>query len=33
MTVSAYGKADTLHQITQQLKKLVDVINVTEKEM
>ena len=33
MTISAYGKADSFHQITQQLKKLVDVINVVEKEL
>ena len=32
MTITAYGKADTLHQTNQQLKKLIDVINIEEKE-
>jgi acetolactate synthase small subunit len=32
MTITAYGKAGTLHQITQQLRKLIDVIGVEEKE-
>jgi acetolactate synthase I/III small subunit len=33
MTITAYGKEEALHQITQQLKKLIDVINVVEKEL
>lgn len=33
MTVSAYGKAASLRQITHQLEKIVDVIHVDQKEM
>lgn len=33
MTVTASGKEATLHHITQQLRKLVDVIHVVEKEL
>jgi acetolactate synthase-1/3 small subunit len=32
MTITAFGKPGVSHQISLQLKKLVDVINVTEKE-
>lgn len=33
MTITAFGKPEVIHQITMQLKKLVDVISVTEKEL
>lgn len=33
MTITAYGKKEALHHITQQLKKLIDVVNVVEKEL
>jgi acetolactate synthase I/III small subunit len=33
MTITAYGNPTTIHQITMQLKKLVDVTDVTEKEI
>lgn len=33
MTITAFGKPDVIYQITMQLKKLVDVINITEKEV
>ena len=33
MTITAFGKPETIHQITLQLKKLVDVIDVAEKEL
>jgi acetolactate synthase small subunit len=32
MTIAAFGKPDVMHQIVAQLSKLVDVINVIEKE-
>ncbi len=32
MTITAFGKPDAIHQITMQLKKLVDVLSVTAKE-
>lgn len=32
MTITAFGKPEAIHQITMQLKKLVDVVSVTEKE-
>lgn len=32
MTITAFGHPDVIHQITLQLKKLVDVIDVQEKE-
>jgi acetolactate synthase small subunit len=32
MTITAFGHPDVIHQITIQLKKLVDVTGVTEKE-
>jgi len=33
MTITAFGKRETIHQITLQLKKLVDVIDITKKEL
>ena len=32
MTITAFGKPEVIHQITMQLKKLVDVTDVAEKE-
>jgi acetolactate synthase-1/3 small subunit len=32
MTITAFGKPDVIHQITAQLGKLVDVVDVKEKE-
>ena len=31
MTITAFGKPEAIHQIIMQLKKLIDVIDVTEK--
>jgi len=31
MTITAYGRSDAIQQITLQLKKLADVIDVTER--
>jgi acetolactate synthase I/III small subunit len=31
MTITAFGRPEVIHQIIMQLKKLIDVIDVTEK--
>jgi acetolactate synthase small subunit len=33
MTITAFGRPNVIHQITMQLKKLIDVIDVAEKEL
>jgi acetolactate synthase I/III small subunit len=33
MTITAFGKPEVIHQITAQLAKLVDVLDVNEKEV
>jgi acetolactate synthase I/III small subunit len=33
MTITAFGKPEVIHQITAQLAKLVDVLDVKEKEI
>jgi acetolactate synthase small subunit len=33
MTITAFGKPEVIHQITMQLKKLIDVLDVIQKEV
>jgi acetolactate synthase-1/3 small subunit len=33
MTITAYGRPEAIHQITLQLKKLIDVVDVQEQEI